>query len=79
MKVNTFWFWLILVLIVVLLFKIVISVLKFVAAFAIHYWFITIPVLIYFVLVKTPPAKETDKDIVDAEFKVLDEDEDEGK
>lgn len=89
MRNSSFWFWLFLVIIVILLFKLAgfvfiaaFRIIGLAVTFAARFWYITLPVILYFVWRGLPSGddkKKVKKDdkIEDAEFKVIKEDEEE--
>ena len=74
MKNNMFWFWLILALVIFLIFRI--AGFAFVMAF--KFWYIAIPVILYLIWRKKSDKKEDKEDngVVDADFQVIDEEDD---
>ena len=74
MKSNVFWFWLILALVIFLIFRFA----GFVFVMAFKFWYIAIPVILYLVWRKKSVKEEdvADDGVVDADFQVLDEEDD---
>lgn len=89
MRNSSFWFWLFLVIIVILVFKIagfaffaVFRIVGLAVTFAARFWYITIPVILYFVWRGLPSDEKKNKkddDVEDADFQVIKEDEEENK